>query len=78
MASSWMYFIKTILMPPKKMQNKTKKAFYHLPKTNCGCYSVWSEDLLTPEVMGLNSDYLNASLLMAGYLLCYILMQDKM
>ena len=60
------------------MQNETKKAFYCLSKTNFGCYSVWSEDLLIPEVMGLNGDYLKASLLMAGYLLYYILIQDKM
>lgn len=60
------------------MQNETKKAFYRLPKTNFGCYSVWSEDLLIPELMELNSDYLKASLLIAGYLLYYILIQDKM
>jgi len=78
MASSWTYFIKTIPMPPKKckMKQKKKPSIIYL-RTSFGCYSVRNEDLLIPEVMGLNSDYSKASLLMAGYRLYYILIQDK-
>lgn len=61
----------------QKMQNEAKKPSIIYLRTNFGCYSVCNEDLLILEVMGLNSYYLKASLLMAGYLLYYILIQDK-
>lgn len=56
--------------------NKKKPSIIYL-RTSFVCYSVRNEDLLIPEVMGLNSDYSKASLLMAGYRLYYILIQDK-
>lgn len=56
------------------MQMKKKLSIIYL-RTNL--FVILYVIRFTTEVMGLNSYYLKASLLMAGYLLYYILIQDK-